>query len=120
MHKILTNLYPNPGFNPEEIHFDERFERILVRPKHNPSAEPWVERLRTASFFTKGPKLYQTVLPYLGGVDQLKEPTEDNLKEFKKKLDEFLETIPDEPGYPEGRRARTNSVLDQVRYKSNI
>ena len=116
-HKIMLNMYPNPGFNPEDITFDERYESICVKPKYNPRAEEWVKRIRSASFFAKGPKLYQTVLPKLGGIAQISEPSKENLDKFKEKLDEFLQTIPDEPGDGDGRVALTNSILDQIRHQ---
>ena len=114
MHKIMLGMYPNPGFEPTDIAFDDRFESILIRPKHNPKAELWVQRLRYASFFDKGPKLYQAVLPKLGGIQNLVEPTKKNVDKFKEKLDDLLETIPDEPGEQGSRNAPTNSILDQI------
>ena len=117
MHKIMMNMYPNPGFSPEDITFDDRHESIRIKPKYNSSAEDWVKRLRSASFFAKGPKLYQTVLPKLGGIAQICEPTKENLDKFKEKLDNLLQTIPDEPGDGLGRVALTNSILDQIRHQ---
>ena len=117
MHKIVLGIYPNPGFDPSTFHFDDRSQSIRVMPKHVPSAEPRVQRLRSASFFAKGPKLYEAVLSKIGGVEHILEPTEENLAKFKSKLDELLEAIPDEPGEGGHRNAATNSILDQIHHR---
>ena len=113
----MTHAYPNPGFRPEDISFDDRYNSIKLKPKYDKDAGPAAKRLRSASFFSKGPKLYETVLPLLGGIENICDPSEENLKEFKKKLDTLLETIPDEPEIGEPRPALTNSILDQIRYR---
>ena len=117
MHKVLTNWYPNPGFDFNDISFNDRLQSISVRPKDDPKAEPWVRRLRASSFFGKGPKLYELVLTKLGGIEALEDP--ENHDKFKRKLDELLATIPDQPTV-EGlhRQALTNSILDQIRHQT--
>ena len=117
MHKIVLGLYPNPGFDPTSFSFDDRSQSIRVKPKHEPTAEPRVQQLRSASFFAKGPKLYQAVLACMGGVEQICEPTEENIAKFKGKLDDLLESIPDEPGEGGQRNAATNSILDQIHHR---
>ena len=84
MQKIILSIYPNPGFNPADIHYSDRLESIKLKPKHNPKAEMWVQRLRSASFFETGPKLYNEVLPKLGGIQQISEPTKENLTNSRK------------------------------------
>ena len=116
MHKIILGIYPNPGFDPKDIAYDDRFESILIRPKHCPTAKPWVQQIRYASFFHKGPKLYQTILPKIGGVQNILEPNKTNIDKFKEKLDDLLEFIPDEPGEKGCRNATTNSILDQIHH----
>ena len=63
------------------------------------------------SFSVHGARLFNC-LP-----QQLRDMTDVELPEFKKKLDEFLANIPDEPqspGYTDTRRAASNSLLDMV------
>ena len=118
MYKIITKLYPNPGFDLSSIVFNERGE-VRMDPKFDPRAPSWVKRLRTASIFSKGPRLLETVLPYLGGMACLTNPA-PNVVDFKEKLDKVLVTIPDEPTVPgltaNMRPALSNSILDQIRH----
>ena len=118
MYKIVTKLYPNPGFDLTTIVLNERGE-VRMDPKHNPSASAWVKRLRTASIFSKGPRLLETVLPFLGGMACLTDP-EPDAADFKERLDKLLLQIPDQPTVPgltsSMRQAHTNSILDQIRY----
>ena len=78
-----------------------------------------MKQLRTASIFSKGPRLLETVLPFLGGMACLTDP-EPNVADFKDRLDKLLVQIPDEPTVPGltagMRQAHTNSILDQIRY----
>ena len=116
MRKVITSWYPNPGIDFKDVTFNDRLQSITVRPKYNPKAEDWVKRLRASSFFSKGPKLYELVLEKLGGIAALEEP--DNHEKFKGKVDELLETIPDEPTHADLKRtALSNSILDQIRHQ---
>ena len=117
MYKIINQLYPNPGIDLSSIVLNVR-EGIKIPAKHDPKAPQWVQRLRTASFFSKGPRLLETVLPFIGGVACLTEEI-PNVDKFKEKLDELLETIPDQPTVP-GLTcpALSNSILDQIRHRT--
>ena len=90
MYKIITKLYPNPGTDLSSIVLNDR-QGIKIPAKHDSKAPQWVQRLRTASFFSKGPRLLETVLPFIGGVACLTEDIPD-VDKFKGKLDELLET----------------------------
>ena len=118
MYKIITKLYPNPGFDLSSIVLSEKGE-VRMDPKFNDKAPSWVQRLRTASIFSKGPRLMETVLPFLGGMACLTNPN-PNVADFKERLDKLLNCIPDKPLVPgltaSMRNAHTNSILDQIRH----
>ena len=62
----------------------------------------------------KGPKLFN-ILPA-----SIRNSLGSDILAFKKNLDKFLSTVPDEPsvqGYSSGRAAASNSLLDQVRHR---
>ena len=62
----------------------------------------------------KGPKLFN-ILPA-----DIRSSLNCDMSAFKKKLDNFLSSVPDEPGVPgycQGRAAASNSLLDQVPYR---
>ena len=67
--------------------------------------------LREGTLSVNGAQLFN-ILP-----EHLRILTNLELPEFKKKLDEFLATVPDEPqspGYTDIRRAESNSLLHMV------
>ena len=86
MYKIITELYPNPGIDLGGITLNDR-QGTKIPSKFNPKAPEWVQNLRTASFFSKGPRLLEAVLPYIGGVASLTGTADVNkFKAHKKKL----------------------------------
>ena len=86
MYKIITKLYPNPGIDLGSITLNDR-QGVKIPSKFNPKAPAWVQNLRTASFFSKGPRLLEAVLPFVGGVMSLTGTPDVN--KFKDKLDEL-------------------------------
>ena len=66
---------------------------------------------RENSLSVKVPCLFNTLPSYLRNC------AGQSLAVFKSQLDEFLKNIPDEPRYAQSRVARTNSLVDQVRYR---
>ena len=71
-----------------------------------------VGTLREESFSVHGSRLFN-ILP-----QEIRNLTNIEVPVFKKKLDEFLATIPDEPqcpGYTDIRRAESNSLIHMVR-----
>ena len=115
MYKIIMKIYPNPGFDLSTIVLNDRLG-VRMAPKVDLKAPQWVERLRTASIFSKGPRLLEAVLPHIGGVAAITNPT-PNLEKFKEDLDKLLTSIPDQPNVP-GLKcpALSNSILDQIRH----
>ena len=75
------------------------------------TATSHVTSLREGSFCVNGARLFN-VLP-----KHIRNLTDVELPVFKRKLDEFLSTIPDEPqspGYTVARQAESNSLLRMI------
>ena len=69
--------------------------------------------MRYACFPIHGPRLFNT-LPAA-----IRNKTGCTVEEFKRGLDKFLGTVPDEPqipGYTAMRRAETNSLIDMAQF----
>ena len=96
--------------------FEAYLERgIKLRSKYRRTAPAKIRRVRHSSFFYKGPQLYNLLPESLRQFQEIAEPTQEHVEEFKKKLDEYLEKIPDEPKAPgRGRAATTNSLICQI------
>ena len=83
--------------------------RLCVVPTINPQASQAVKSLRYASFAVHAPRLFN-ILPL-----HIRNTTGCSIETFKRKLDAYLATVPDEPqiaGYTAIRRADSNSLLD--------
>ena len=111
--KILENLVPNLTNQRTQIKSTSsiRFGRKCVIPSVTKSASSRVQSLREESLSVNGAQLFN-ILP-----KDLRNMTNVELPVFKKQLDEFLATIPDEPlspGYTATRRAESNSLLHMV------
>ena len=96
--------------------FEVFLERgIRVQPKYNQKATVKVRRIRHRSFFYKGPQLYNLLPADLRVFEAIDVPTQAHVDEFKKKLDNYLSKIPDEPNVPGlPRVAATNSLICQI------
>ena len=75
--------------------------------------------MRTQSFSYSAARIYNSLPRHL----KRKQALEENfdrvrvVEEFKKQLDNFLTTLPDQPTTPGlTRAAETNSIVDQVNY----
>ena len=115
--KILENIVPNLTTEQNQIksNVSLRFGRQCVVPPLSRSSSSRVRTLREESFSVHGAKLFN------GLPQHIRDMTGVELPEFKKKLDEFLLTVPDEPqspGYTDTRRAESNSLLHMIRTAS--
>ena len=111
--KMLENLAPNLNSDSNQIrsYTSLRYGRRCVIPPVSTAVSPRVRALRDGSLAVHGSRLFN-VLP-----QHLRNMTNVELPEFKKKLDEFLASVPDEPqcpGYTDLRKAESNSLLDMV------
>ena len=111
--KMLENLVPNLSTEHNRIKskMSSRHGRLCVIPSVSKTASARVQTLREGSLCVNGPKLFNILPPSIRNI------TNVGVDTFKKKLDEFLAAIPDEPqspGYTSSRRADTNSLVDMV------
>ena len=114
--RILEGLTPN--FNEANsggilATWNARRGRICRVPAVSTQASAASQRIRYSSFGITGPRLFNT-LPI-----KLRNMTGCDLDVFKRKLDEFLRTVPDEPlvsGYTAYRRADSNSLIHMVQF----
>ena len=89
--KILEGLVPNFGV---KIAYNKRTGRHCTIPIIKPSASCRTRNLRYNSMAVHGPRLFNG-LPV-----SLRNMTECSVDVFKRALDNFLETIPDQPRVP--------------------
>ena len=72
-----------------------------MAPKQNISrtTPAWIKSLRNNSFFVLGPQLYNSIPADLRELENDNDKSgKEKIENFKKKLDEYLRTIPDDPG----------------------
>ena len=111
--KMLENIVPNLTCNDSQIksHLSPRYGRQCVVPAISRAASSQMRSIREGSLSVNGAQLFN-MLP-----QHLRNLTDAEVSVFKKKLDDFLSTIPDEPqssGYTDTRRAESNSLLHMV------
>ena len=113
IYKIMIGLCPNPGFDRIPMN-----RRTTIMPKCSGRVDGWVKSARQSSFFVKGPQLFNTLPEELRNVELPEIPSKLCVEKYKKKLDEYLWHIPDQPDAVEGetRLADTNSLLHQTQY----
>ena len=87
----------------------------MIRRKLTPKAKVTIKRLRQSSFFYRGPQIYNLLPVELRAFEEIVRPTQDHVDCFKKKLDNYLSLIPDQPTLPTRQRAaETNSLIHQI------
>ena len=119
--KILEGKAPNCGIVLAEN--SERHGRICQLPVLNKKASERVKTLRENSFQVHAPKLFNSI------PKNLRNKTKCSIEDFKADLDQFLETVPDEPKVSGGHYTPracdlftaqpSNSVIDQIRKMKN-
>ena len=109
--KILEGMVPNlDGRSKIHTKSSLRYGRMCHVPSQS-SSKRRLEALRNGSFCINGPMLFNTLPSHIRNLKGVE------LTDFKKELDSFLKTVPDEPlcrGYTAGRRAVSNSLLHMV------
>ena len=112
--KILEGLVPNFSSDLSKItcYWSVRHGRKCKIPslKHRGS----VGTKRESFVSVKGPRLFNTLPAHIRNI------AGQSLAVFKKHLDKFLKSIPDEPGLPgyaASRAAGSNSIVDQFHYR---
>ena len=112
--KILNSLVPNFSSDSSKItaHWSDRHGLKCKIPRLKNRGRLGSNRENFLS--VKGPRLFN-LLPA-----SIRNSLGSDILAFKKKLDKFLSTVPDEPsvqGYCSGRAAASNSLQDQVRFR---
>ena len=105
--KVLCNLVPNPGFSWD---YNNRTGYRMYISKNNWRAPSRVRKLVKNSPCSKAAVIYNKLPVYL----RLK--SDDNVDTFKRKLDQLLTAIPDEPDVMR-RAAKSNSLEHQLDYR---
>ena len=106
--KIMEGLVPNLNTNPIHHTTSLRNGRMCVIPKSSNNVPSRIQSLREGSLSVHGARLFNALPVRLRNMKGL------SLPKFKKELDDYLRTVPDEPqccGYTANRRAASNSVL---------
>ena len=109
--KILEGLAPNVGANRVSSRTSVRLGRMCEIPKTSSSGPANIRSLLEGSFCIQGAKLFNAI------PKSIRNLTDIDILTFKTKLDEFLQTIADEPlcpGYTARRRADSNSLLHMI------
>ena len=107
--KILEGHVPNIETTPIESQYHIRRGRCCLIPKVSNTAPVSIQNIRLQSLSVRGPRIFNILPSHIRAI------TGSNVDAFKKSLDEFLSTIPDQPlvpGYTQFRRCDTNSLLD--------
>ena len=109
--KILQNIVPNIGEAGIRSRTSTRHGRFCIVPKIITTASTEVQQLKEGSFCVNGAKLFNSLPKTLRNLKDV------DLAFFKRKLDQFLWTVADEPlcpGYTARRRAASNSLLHMI------
>ena len=111
--KILEDMVPNFTVEKSQVKTttSTRSGRLCVIPSISRTASTRVNSLREGSLCINGAQLFN-LLP-----KRIRNMSGVELPEFKKELDSFLATIPDEPqspGYTDARQAVSNSLVNMI------
>ena len=109
LYRFILGLIDIPCF---EV-YQER--GITIKSKYNNKAPESIKKLRRSSFFYRGPQLYNILPEKLRILEEIVTPTKGHVESYKKRLDDFLKGIPDQPTIPGLQRvAETNSLIHQI------
>ena len=104
--KVINGVVPNISEDADQIQTYEHIRRgkLCFVPRLNGRALQSVQTMRENSLAVLGPRLFNELEPELRGFD-------GKLEVFKRRLDRFLETVPDRPALPHYPQAATNNTL---------
>lgn len=109
--KILEKHVPDPTTKPLKAKESERTGRSCERCALSSTTPVRIKNILASSLTHSGPRLFNALPRHV------RDTTGCSVTRFKKNLDDFLQTLPDEPpvsGYTAYCRAASNSVLDQM------
>ena len=118
--RILENQVPNicngaHASGSITARWHARRGRMCDVPQVARNSSPRVQRLREASLSVKGQRLFNCLPLNIRNMTGCKKDV------FKQALDNYLQSIPDEPqiqGYTMFRRTDTNSLIDMTRFRN--
>ena len=111
--KILHNMAPNFTCDKVQEYTDDRRGLLCRVPSLIRRATQRLKTIRDGTFGIQGPKLFNCLPRELRARGDTEDP--ELLEKFKRKLDKFLATIPDEPRLPSYPSAqRSNSITTRV------
>ena len=109
--KIMEKQVPNFSHSDHtgiQEYWNPRRGRYCTVPAINLRSPRQIQSIRTASFGIRGPRLFNTLPAHIRNLLGC------SVDAFKRSLDKYLATVPDEPqirGYTAMRRAESNSLL---------
>ena len=116
--EILIGLVPNLGL---EWTNNDRTQ-IKMKPL-NHSAPTWVKTIWDRSFYSRGPRLYDTLPSSMRKLKDTKTPTKRLVEHFKVKLDKYLWKIIHKPAgltsniihcYPKNKASNTKVIFFSI------
>ena len=114
--RILEGQVPNTSSLDNggiEATYHLRRGRMCQVPKPRKNAPTQVQKQRNASLSVRGPRLFNSMPAIIRNIINCSTDT------YKRSLDKYLATVPDEPQIPRYtayRRAETNSLLDMAQF----
>jgi len=111
--KALLGLVPNPGFITRK---NERTGLHLIVPWSKGNRGILTEKMKDRRLLVQGAKLFNILPKDLRCTEDV-----TSMDAYKRRLDNFLEKIPDQPTIGgQTRAAQSNSLIDQITYLSDI
>ena len=117
--KIIEKQVPNFTHSDNtgiQEYWNPRRGRYCTVPVLNLRSPKKIQSIRHGSFGIKGPRLFNTLPAYLRNLSGC------SVDEFKRSLDRYLATVPDEPqirGYTAMRRTDSNSLLHMAQFATS-
>ena len=110
LYRFIIGLINIPAF---EV-YGERFNNKEETNYKGYTTEA-IKALRQSSFFYRGPQIFNLLPVELRAFEEIVRPTQYHVDCYKKKLDDYLSLIPDQPTIPiRQRAAETNSLIHQI------
>ena len=95
IYKIVIGLTDNPGI--PRLSYSPRI-KLRAEPTYSRNCSSWVRKARAASLFCHGARLYNALPRHLREIEDINLPGKKHVEAFKKRLDKYLQSIPDNPG----------------------
>ena len=109
--RMIEGQVPNFVCTPVETYMNSRRGRLCKVPAVSTSAPSTVQTIRLSSLPFRGPRLFNCLPKILRSLTKCDTPT------FKRELDKFLATVPDQPlipGLTKYRKVESNSLVDWI------